>query len=62
MPKSLDWPQRVPPRRRWRFLLILVVVAFIGGRTALSYYVDVLWFRSLGYGQRVLENPEPSVG
>src|SRR5208282_4083896 len=34
------------------FLLILVVLAviFFGARTALSYYVDVLWFGSLGYG------------
>jgi uncharacterized membrane protein (UPF0182 family) len=39
------------PRRRRRFFLILVVLAGIvfGSRTALSYYVDVLWFRSLGY-------------
>ena len=42
-----------PPRRRRRFfLIILAVLAGIvfGGRTALSYYVDVLWFGSLGYG------------
>jgi uncharacterized membrane protein (UPF0182 family) len=40
-----------PSRRRRRFfLLILAVVAVVfGGRTALSYYVDVLWFESLGY-------------
>ena len=40
------------PRRRRRFLLILAVLAviFFGGRAALSYYVDVLWFGSLGYG------------
>jgi hypothetical protein len=41
------------PRRSPRFLL-LVLAAFavivFGGRTALSYYVDVLWFKSLGYG------------
>jgi uncharacterized membrane protein (UPF0182 family) len=40
-------------RRSRRFLLlILAVLAIIvfGGRTALSYYVDVLWFKSLGYG------------
>jgi uncharacterized membrane protein (UPF0182 family) len=55
MPESIDWPsthpRTHPPRRRRRFLLILAVVAgiFFGGRTALSYYVDVLWFRSLGY-------------
>ena len=43
-------PHRVPPRRRWRLIVILIIVAFISTRTALSYYVDVLWFRSLGYG------------
>src|ERR1019366_7360747 len=53
MPESIDWPPPHPPRRRrGRFLLILAVLAGIvfGGRTALSYYVDVLWFGSLGYG------------
>ena len=54
MPESIDWPPPHParPRRRRRFLLLLVYLAgiFFGGRTALSYYVDVLWFGSLGYG------------
>src|SRR5713226_8850839 len=55
MPESIDWSPPHPPhppRRRRRFFLILAVLAAIvfGGRTALSYYVDVLWFRSLGYG------------
>jgi uncharacterized membrane protein (UPF0182 family) len=56
MPESIDWPPKHPPthppRRRRRFLLILAVFVgiFFGGRTALSYYVDVLWFKSLGYG------------
>src|SRR6266481_5030108 len=52
MPESIDWPRMRPPLRRRRFLLILAVLAgiFFGGRTALSYYVDVLWFGSLGYG------------
>ena len=51
MPESIDWPRMQQPRRRRRFFLILVVLAGIvfGSRTALSYYVDVLWFRSLGY-------------
>ena len=45
----------VPPEwRRRRFKLILLVVllfvAFILGRIALSNWVDLLWFRSLGYG------------
>src|SRR6202049_3996109 len=54
MPESIDWPLPHPaqPRRRRRFLLLLIYLAGIvfGGRTAFSYYVDVLWFRSLGYG------------
>jgi len=54
MPESIDWPpmHRARPRRRRRFLLIVAVLAGIvfGGRTALSYYLDVLWFGSLGYG------------
>jgi uncharacterized membrane protein (UPF0182 family) len=54
MPESIDWPppHQARPRRRRRFLLILAVLAGIvfGGRTALAYYVDVLWFESLGYG------------
>jgi uncharacterized protein len=56
MPESIDWPpthpRTHPPRRRRRFLLILAVVAgiFFGSRTALSNYVDLLWFRSLSYG------------
>src|SRR3977135_2879218 len=52
MPESIDWPRIGPPRSRRRFLLMVVVFAAIafGGRTALSYYVDVLWFGSLGYG------------
>src|SRR5258708_5148653 len=52
MPESIDWPRMHSPRRRRRFFpLILAVLAviFFGGRAALSYYVDVLWFGSLGY-------------
>ena len=55
MPGFLEWPapQTGRPAHRRRFLLILIVLAviFFGGRTSLSYYVDVLWFRSLGYGE-----------
>jgi len=49
---SIDWPRTRAPRSRRRLLLILAVAAGIlfGGRTALSYFVDVLWFGSLGYG------------
>jgi hypothetical protein len=50
MPETIVW--RRPPRRRRRFFLILAVVAIVvyGSRTMVSYYVDVLWFGSLGYG------------
>jgi uncharacterized protein len=57
MPESIDWPPphtpRLPGRRRRRFFILLAVLAAVlfGGRTALSYYVDVLWFASLGYGE-----------
>src|SRR5260370_42485643 len=53
MPESIDWPtHRARPRRRRRFLLPLVYLAGLvfAGRTAFFYYVDALWFRSLGYG------------
>jgi uncharacterized protein len=54
MPESMDWPRLQPPprrNRRRRFFLIVSILAaiFLGVRTALSYYVDVLWFDSLGY-------------
>jgi uncharacterized membrane protein (UPF0182 family) len=47
----VDWP---PPRRKapriGRVLLIVALAAIVfGGGTALSYYVDVLWYGSLGY-------------
>ncbi len=55
MPQSIDWPppRSGRPRRRRRFFFILVALAiiFFAGRAALSYYVDLLWFQSLGYAQ-----------
>jgi uncharacterized membrane protein (UPF0182 family) len=53
MSESFDWPRMGAPRRSRRYLLLIAAVLAIivfGGRTALSYYVDVLWFKSLGYG------------
>ncbi|MGO8758293.1 MAG: UPF0182 family protein [Terracidiphilus sp.] len=52
MPETIDWPTSAKPhRRRWGvYVLIAVVLAiFIGARTAISYWVDLLWFGSLGY-------------
>src|SRR3982750_3637841 len=37
--------------RRGRFALVLLILAVLfGASTAASYYVDALWFASLGYG------------
>jgi uncharacterized protein len=51
MPDIIDWQQ--PPRRHRRlFFLVLAVLAVVifCSRTALSYYIETLWFGSLGYG------------
>ena len=56
MHESIDWPLPSKPtgpsrpRRRGLFILIAIVaVVVFGTRTAVSYWVDLLWFRSLGY-------------
>ena len=36
-------------RRLWLFLFVVVVVLLLSARTAVSYYVETLWFESLGY-------------
>jgi uncharacterized membrane protein (UPF0182 family) len=40
-----------PPRRRRRGVILLAVAAAVlfGGGSIVSYYVDALWFDSLGY-------------
>ena len=50
MPESIAWRGRTPRRRRFLLILALVGIIILGNRTALSYYVDALWFGSLGYG------------
>ena len=49
---TLEWP---PPRRaahRGRVaLLVLLALLFLGGGTFLSYYVEALWFGSLGFSE-----------
>jgi len=53
MPEIIDWAElNAKPRRGRRGLLILfavLAVILLSSRTALSYWVDLLWFRSLGY-------------
>ena len=49
----IDRPkQKQPLSRPGKILLFIVIVAGIlfGSRAALSYWVDLLWYRSLGYG------------
>src|SRR2546426_10432880 len=50
MAETIDWPPPRRPRRRGRLLIFVVLaVLVVGAGTALSYYVDALWFDSLGY-------------
>lgn len=37
-------------RRLWFFIFLVIVVLVMSARTAVSYYVETLWFESLGYG------------
>jgi uncharacterized membrane protein (UPF0182 family) len=49
MADTIDWPPTPRPRRRGGlFLLALVVVLVLAGGTTLSYYVEALWYESLG--------------
>lgn len=52
MPETIDWPmggKRQRPRLAIYLLFAVVILIFVGSRTAISYWVDLLWFRSLGY-------------
>jgi uncharacterized membrane protein (UPF0182 family) len=53
LPEIIDWNKLLPPPRRGRrrliFLIAIVAVILLFGRTAVSYWVDLLWFKSLGY-------------
>ena len=55
MPEIIDWNKLTPPPRRGRrrlfFLVAFIAVVLLFGRTAISYWVDLLWFKSLGYEQ-----------
>jgi uncharacterized protein len=52
MPETIDWPQHGKPRGLGLavyLILALAVLIFIGGRASISYWVDLVWFRSLGF-------------
>jgi uncharacterized membrane protein (UPF0182 family) len=56
MPETIDWPLPTEPSRPSRphsrkllYLIVLVALVIFGGRVALSYWVDLLWFQSLGF-------------
>ena len=47
---TIDWPLRRSPRRRGRLLGFVLLAAFLlSAGTTLSYYVESLWFDSLGF-------------
>jgi uncharacterized membrane protein (UPF0182 family) len=55
LPEPFEWPSHVSTRqqKRGRKLLILiaaiVLIILFSARTAVAYWVNLLWFRSLGY-------------
>ena len=53
MPETIDWPLHSstrPRRHKLIFLLILVAIIVFSAGSIVSYWVDMLWFGSLGYG------------
>jgi uncharacterized membrane protein (UPF0182 family) len=49
MPQTIEWERRPQRVRRFFLVLPLIVVFILASTTSLSYYVDLLWFGSLGY-------------
>ncbi len=51
MTDPIDWPPRRPHRKRrgGLVLLAIVIAVIVSASTTVSYYVDALWFASLGY-------------
>ena len=48
-PVTLEYPPRRPRRHFATWILALAILLLIAGQTLVSYYVDALWFASLGY-------------
>jgi hypothetical protein len=61
MPEIIDWQERPRQRRLFFIILAVLLVIIFGGRTALPYYVESLWFGSLGYSDVFRKNIDPSV-
>src|SRR6202162_6420385 len=52
MNESIHLRLRQRPRRRvFLFIIVVLAVIFFSSRTVLSYYVNSLWFGSLGYAE-----------
>lgn len=55
MPETINWPMHERPsrpnRRRFLILFAIILVLLFSSRTIVSYWVDLLWFQSLGYGE-----------
>lgn len=53
MHESIDWPRKALParsrNRKFYVLVALFALILFGSRTAVSYWVGMLWFESLGY-------------
>jgi uncharacterized protein len=51
IPETIEWPPQRPRRRRVALVVLLALgVILFGGGSTISYYVEALWFDSLGYG------------
>ena len=50
-PVTIEYPPRKPKRHLGAWIIALVIVVLIAGQTLVSYYVDALWFSTLGYSE-----------
>src|ERR1700733_11110168 len=51
IPRIVEGSGGTPRRRRFFLILALIIFLIFSSRTSLSYYVEALWFGSLGYGE-----------